>query len=204
MEEKKPRLTTKGKVRKELTPEALDKLAQARQKANAIRKEGAIRKLEAKVEAHRGKATTIADNELTKEETEKDIGGNDVPVPNDEAEGPFVKVREKLINDFDEEQEEQEQVKLVKKKLSKKKTKIIVEQSSSDTDEFEPNDHVVFVKRVSRKKKEAPPPVPPPVQQEPVHQEPVQVPPTISRQQKQFNSIYENMSSGAFLRNRFY
>jgi hypothetical protein len=31
-EEKKPRLTTKGKVRKELTPEALDKLAQAREK----------------------------------------------------------------------------------------------------------------------------------------------------------------------------
>jgi hypothetical protein len=98
-EEKKPRLTTKGKVRKELTPEALDKLAQARQKANAIRKENAIKKLEAKVEAHRGKATDIAGNELTKEETEKDIGGNDVPVPDDdEPEGKVDKDKEKLIN----------------------------------------------------------------------------------------------------------
>jgi hypothetical protein len=70
-EEKKPRLTTKGKVRKELTPEALDKLAQARQKANAIRKENAIKKLEAKVEAHRGKATDIAGNELIKKKQKK-------------------------------------------------------------------------------------------------------------------------------------
>jgi hypothetical protein len=30
----------------------------------------------------------------------------------------------------------------------------MVEQSSDDSDEFEPNDNVVFVKRVSRKKKE--------------------------------------------------
>ena len=209
-EEKKPRLTTKGKVRKELTPEALDKLAQARQKANAIRKENAIKKLEAKVEAHRGKATDIACNELDKEETEKDIGGNDVPVPDDDE--PEVKVdkdKEKLINPnggAGEELlcEEEPEVKVVKKKSTKKKTKIIVEQSSSDSDEFEPNDNVVFVKRVSRKKKEpiatepqvasiAPPEPPQPPQ-----------PPPLSRQQKQFNNIYENMSSGAFLRNRFY
>lgn len=204
-EEKKPRLTTKGKVRKELTPEALDKLAKAREKANAIRKEGAIRKLEAKVEAHRGKSTTIADNELTKEETEKDIGGNDVPISVPDDDEPEVKVdkdKEKLINP--KEEEEEPEVKVVKKKSTKKKTKIIVEQSSSDSDEFEPNDNVVFVKRVSRKKKEpiatepqvasiAPPEPPQPPQ-----------PPPLSRQQKQFNNIYENMSSGAFLRNRFY
>ena len=196
-EEKKPRLTTKGKVRKELTPEALDKLAKAREKANAIRKEGAIKKMEAKIEAHRGKATDIAD----KEETEKDIGEVEEPFDKEDS---SLKPQEKEGAGEELLCEEEPEVKVVKKKSTKKKTKIIVEQSSSDSDEFEPNDNVVFVKRVSRKKKEpiatepqvasiAPPEPPQPPQ-----------PPPLSRQQKQFNNIYENMSSGAFLRNRFY
>ena len=204
-EEKKPRLTTKGKVRKELTPDALDKLAKAREKANAIRKEGAIRKMEAKVEAHRGKATDIAGNELDKEETEKDIGGNDVPVPDDEPEGVFDKVKEKLISDFNEEQEEAE-VKVVKKKSSKKKPVVIIEQSSSDDEEFEDKKNVIFVKRASRKKKEpvvAPepqlassaPPEPPPQPPRP---------PPLSREQARFNQTYDSMFNGGFLRNTFY
>ena len=46
------------------------------------------------------------------------------------------------------------------KKSRKKKTRIVVEQSSDDSDEFEQNDNIVFVKRVSRrKKKEIPEPV---------------------------------------------
>ena len=204
-EEKKPRLTTKGKVRKELSQDALDKLAQARAKANAIRKEGAIRKMEAKVEAHRGKATDIAGNELDKEETEKDIGGNDVPVPDDEPEGVFDKVKEKLISDFNEEQEEAE-VKVVKKKSSKKKPVVIIEQSSSDDEEFEDKKNVIFVKRASRKKKEpvvAPepqlassaPPEPPPQPPRP---------PPLSREQARFNQTYDSMFNGGFLRNTFY
>ena len=204
-EEKKTRLTTKGKVRKELTPDALDKLAKAREKANAIRKEGAIRKMEAKVEAHRGKATDIAGNELDKEETEKDIGGNDVPVPDDEPEGVFDKVKEKLISDFNEEQEEAE-VKVVKKKSSKKKPVVIIEQSSSDDEEFEDKKNVIFVKRASRKKKEpvvAPepqlassaPPEPPPQPPRP---------PPLSREQARFNQTYDSMFNGGFLRNTFY
>jgi hypothetical protein len=204
-EEKKPRLTTKGKVRKELSQDALDKLAQARAKANAIRKEGAIKKMEAKVEAHRGKATDIAGNELDKEETEKDIGGNDVPVHDDEPEGVFDKVKEKLISDFNEEQEEAE-VKVVKKKSSKKKPVVIIEQSSSDDEEFEDKKNVIFVKRASRKKKEpvvAPepqlassaPPEPPPQPPRP---------PPLSREQARFNQTYDSMFNGGFLGNRFY
>jgi len=204
-EEKKPRLTTKGKVRKELTPEALDKLAKAREKANAIRKEGAIRKMEAKVEAHRGKATDIAGNELDKEETEKDIGGNDVSVPDDEPEGVFDKVKEKLISDFNEEQEEPE-VKVVKKKSTKKKPVVIIEQSSSDDEEFEDKKNVIFVKRASRKKKEtvvspepqlasSAPPEPPPQPPRP---------PQLSREQSRFNQTYDSMFNGGFLGNRFY
>ena len=203
-EEKKPRLTTKGKVRKELTPDALDKLAKAREKANAIRKEGAIRKMEAKVEAHRGKATDIAGNELDKEETEKDIGGNDVPVHDDEPEGVFDKVKEKLISDFNEEQEEPE-VKVVKKKSSKKKPVVIIEQSSSDDEEFEDKKNVIFVKRASRKKKE-PVVVPEPQLASSAPPEPPQPPkpPQLSRQQARFNQTYDSMFNGGFLRNTFY
>ena len=203
-EEKKPRLTTKGKVRKELSQEALDKLAQARAKANAIRKEGAIKKMEAKVEAHRGKATDIAGNELDKEETEKDIGGNDVPVHDDEPEGVFDKVKEKLISDFNEEQEEAE-VKVVKKKSSKKKPVVIIEQSSSDDEEFEDKKNVIFVKRASRKKKE-PVVVPEPQLASSAPPEPPQPPkpPQLSRQQARFNQTYDSMFNGGFLGNRFY
>jgi hypothetical protein len=205
-EEKKPRLTTKGKPRKELSQEALDKLAQARAKANAIRKEGAIKKLEAKVEAHRGsKATDIAGNELDKEETEKDIGGNDVPVPDDEPEGVFDKVKEKLINPPKDDDEEEPEVKVVKKKSTKKKPVVIIEQSSSDDEEFEDKKNVIFVKRASRKKKEPVAPEPqlassaPP---EPPPQPPR--PPPISREQARFNKTYDSMFNGGFLGNRFY
>ena len=203
-EEKKPRLTTKGKVRKELSQDALDKLAAARAKANAIRKEGAIRKMEAKVEAHRGKATDIAGNELDKEETEKDIGGNDVPVHDDEPEGVFDKVKEKLISDFNEEQEEPE-VKVVKKKSSKKKPVVIIEQSSSDDEEFEDKKNVIFVKRASRKKKE-PVVAPEPQLASSAPPEPPQPPrpPPLSREQARFNQTYDSMFNGGFLGNRFY
>jgi hypothetical protein len=203
-EEKKPRLTTKGKVRKELSQDALDKLAQARAKANAIRKEGAIKKMEAKVEAHRGKATDIAGNELDKEETEKDIGGNDVPVHDDEPEGVFDKVKEKLISDFNEEQEEAE-VKVVKKKSSKKKPVVIIEQSSSDDEEFEDKKNVIFVKRASRKKKE-PVVAPEPQLASSAPPEPPQPPrpPPLSREQARFNQTYDSMFNGGFLGNRFY
>jgi hypothetical protein len=197
-EEKKPRLTTKGKVRKELTPEALDKLAQARQKANAIRKENAIKKLEAKVEAHRGKATDIAD----KEETEKDIGEVEEPFDKEDS---SLKPQEKEGAGEELLCEEEPEVKVVKKKSTKKKTKIIVEQSSSDSDEFEPNDNVVFVKRVSRKKKE---PIAPQAQvasiAPPEPPDPPPKPPTLSREQARFNQTYDAMFNGGFLRNRFY
>jgi hypothetical protein len=179
-------------------------LAKAREKANAIRKEGAIRKMEAKVEAHRGKATDIAGNELDKEETEKDIGGNDVPVHDDEPEGVFDKVKEKLISDFNEEQEEAE-VKVVKKKSSKKKPVVIIEQSSSDDEEFEDKKNVIFVKRASRKKKE-PVVVPEPQLASSAPPEPPQPPkpPQLSRQQARFNQTYDSMFNGGFLRNTFY
>jgi len=199
-EEKKPRLTTKGKVRKELTPEALDKLAQARQKANAIRKENAIKKLEAKVEAHRGKATDIAD----KEETEKDIGEVEEPFDKEDS---SLKPQEKEGAGEELLCEEEPEVKVVKKKSTKKKPVIIIEQSSSDDEEFEDKKNVIFVKRTTRKKKEPIAPEPqvaslaPPEPPEPPKPP---KPPPLSREQARFNQTYDAMFNGGFLRNKFY
>ena len=92
-----------------------------------------------------------------------------------------------------------------KPKKSKKKTKIIVEQSSDDSDEFEPNDNIVFVKRVSRKKKEisVPEPVhiseytPPPARE----MEPEKVP-MLTAQEIALKNQYNAMFSGGFLNKR--
>lgn len=170
---KPTKLNKNGKPRKVLSPEALEKLKLAREKANAIRKESYTKKLEEKVE----KLKSVKPNE----------GGQ----------------KETTI-----EEEVKEEIKEVKKSKSKKKTKIIVEQSSEDSDEFEPNDNVVFVKRVSRKKKEVPVVPEPQLQMElPPPDEPP--PPPITRQQltpqqlllqKQYNSMF----SGGFINKRSY
>ena len=47
---KPTKLNKNGKPRKPLTPEALERLAKAREKANAIRKQQQVKKLEEKVE----------------------------------------------------------------------------------------------------------------------------------------------------------
>ncbi len=85
------------------------------------------------------------------------------------------------------------------KTRGKKKTKIIVEQSSEDSDEFEPNDNVVFVKRVSRKKKD--PPVPAqicePMTEPEIPKIPTQRQPT--PQEIQLKNQYNQMFSGGFM-----
>ena len=93
------------------------------------------------------------------------------------------------------------------KKKSRKKTKIIVEQSSDDSDEFEPNDNIVFVKRVSRKKKPIAEPepvhiseyVPPPARDIPA--EPSSVP-MLTAQEIALKNQYNAMFSGTFLNKR--
>lgn len=166
---KPTKLNKNGKPRKVLSPEALEKLKLAREKANAIRKESYTKKLEEKVEKLKQKPD----------------------------------VKETTI-----EEEVKEEIKEVKKSKSKKKTKIIVEQSSEDSDEFEPNDNVVFVKRVSRKKKEVPVVPEPQLQMElPPPDEPP--PPPITRQQLTPQQLllqkqYSSMFSGGFINKRSY
>jgi hypothetical protein len=157
---KPTKLNKNGKPRKILSPEALEKLRLAREKANAIRKESYTKKLEDKVE--KLKAPSI------KEEVEEEV----VKAP---------------------------------KPKGKKKTKIIVEQSSDDSDEFEPNDNVVFVKRVSRKKKDIPVPVvpEPQLQMEQMPPEPPPRPPPrqLTPQELALKNQYNSMFSGGFLNN---
>ena len=180
---KQPTLNKNGKPRKQLGPEALERLAKAREKANAIRAQNSAKKLEQRANEKNDKAKDVLEKEELKEKELKE---------------------KELENEL---KEETEVVEIVKEKLKpkpKKKTKIIVEQSSEDSDEFEPNDNVVFVKRVSRKKKEpvrppTPPPQPPP---EPQPQpQPPPLAPKLTPQQIQNQRNYEAMATGAFLNN---
>ena len=174
---KPTKLNKNGKPRKVLSPEALEKLKLAREKANAIRKESYTKKLEDKVE----KLKSVKPNEGGQKETT---------------------IKEEV------EEEVKEIVKTPKPK-GKKKTKIIVEQSSDDSDEFEPNDNVVFVKRVSRKKKEVPV-VPvvsePQLQMEQMPPEPPIRPPPrqLTPQELALKNQYNNMFSGGFMNKRNY
>lgn len=89
----------------------------------------------------------------------------------------------------------------------KKKTKIIVEQSSEDSDEFEPNDHVVFVKRVSRKKKSEQPVTSPLVEPDPAPQSTPEISRQITQrqltpQELQLKNQYNQMFSGGFMRSK--
>lgn len=165
-------LNKNGKPRKQLDPEALERLAKAREKANAIRKQNTVKKLEEKVEKMKVNNQDIAGNQIDPPECApdpQDIGGNLV--------------------------EQEPEVKVVKKKVSKKKPQIIIEQSSDDEDEFEPNDKVIFVKRVTRKKKEPivePPPIMRQEQEPPLPDIPKPKPNPLQRQ-------YDAMFSGSFL-----
>jgi hypothetical protein len=177
---KPTKLNKNGKPRKQLSPEALERLAKAREKANAMRREGQLKKLEKKVEERREALIEekIIKKELKEEPEEKEL------------------------------KEEHEEVEIVKEKpkskpKGKKKTKIVVEQSSDDSDEFEHNDNVVFVKRVSRKKKEVPA-VEPVKEPEPQMELPLPEPSKPPRheltpQQRILKSQYENMFSGGFM-----
>jgi hypothetical protein len=130
---KPTKLNKNGKPRKQLSPEALERLAKAREKANAMRREGQLKKLEKKVEERR---EALIEEKIIKKELKEEP-------------------KEKELKEEHEEEELKEEKPKTKPK-GKKKTKIVVEQSSDDSDEFESNDNVVFVKRVSRKKKEVP------------------------------------------------
>jgi len=170
---KPTKLNKNGKPRKQLSPEALERLAKAREKANVMRQQAYAKKLEEKVEKIKIKNDEVLPKKELKEEPEEK-----------------------------ELKEEHEEVEIIKEKKvkpkGKKKTKIIVEQSSEDSDEFEPNDNVVFVKRVSRKKKE-PVKEPEPQMELPPPEPPRPPRPELTPQQRLLKSQYDGMFSGGFM-----
>lgn len=182
---KPSKLNKNGKPRKQMTPEALERLAKAREKANAIRKQNSIKKLEDKVEK-------------LNSETEPILGKKEKPVP-EQKPVSAPSVEEGVVG------EELPYEKPKPKPKGKKKTKIIVEQSSEDSDEFEPNDNVVFVKRVSRRKPVSTPSVeqkpiePPPLERQPAMEPSRPVRPELTPQQRLLKSQYEGMFSGSFM-----
>jgi hypothetical protein len=127
---KPTKLNKNGKPRKQLSPEALERLAKAREKANAMRREGQLKKLEKKVEERREALIEekIIKKELKEEPEEKEL------------------------------KEEHEEVEIVKEKpkskpKGKKKTKIVIEQSSDDSDEFEQIIMLFLLKEYLEKRK---------------------------------------------------
>lgn len=162
------------------------KLAAAREKALEVRRKNAmlrrkdeLEKINAKLEGPKEETPPppVAEEPVAEEQP---VADEDVPAPVPE----------------DEPVEEVPKVAPVRKKKNKRQM-VVVEQSSDDSDEFESNDRIVFVKRV-RKKKEtpAPPPAPAP---EPPPRAPEPAPrPQLTPEQQQIQAYYNTMFSGGF------
>jgi hypothetical protein len=200
----------KKKEKKVLTPERLEQLAKARHRALQIRQAGASLKQEQK---------ELADAAL-EEKLERERQLNDAVkkslIPNtiDHSLLPVPRYTNTIVPNLEpregrfplEEEEEEEQPVIIKKKTKKPvKTKIIIEQSSDDEDEFQTNDHVIFVKRKSKndsiKKVPATTPVPP------NSPEPQYAPAPVHRQKPapEFTNFVDIMANnGGFVNRRKY
>ena len=172
-----------GTPRKQLSQEALEKLAKARQAAKKYYDPNKNKKIEKKIADLKSQLQPEAPPEPPPPSP---------PEPVAEPE-PLDKIEE-------EEQEEQE-VKVIKKATGKKKSKkpvIIVEQDESDEDEFADKDNVIFVKRAGRVKREkAPEPeLPPSTIPQP------QAQPQMTAEQIKMAKQYEAMFTGQFMQPR--
>ena len=169
------------RIRKPMTPEALAKLALARAKANEMRTQNKLTKIDDK----KINKLELKMSELKKKKVVQE------PVQEEEGETPT-------------EVESVTPCVIKPKKTVKKKPVVIVEQSSDDEDDFEANDRVIFVKRTTRKKKEEKEekvekevitmPTPPEIIQ------PVEyVKPELTQREIFLNATYNNMINGNFL-----
>ena len=178
------------KPRKQLSEESLQKLALARAKANQIRGEKTLIKLESKVSEIKSKRAVKPI--VTDDEEDASIEAADIEERTVEAQ-PVTEEAE-VEAEVEAEEEVKKPIK-EKKKPVKKKPVVIVEQSSDDDDEFEANEKVIFVKRTTRKKKES-------VVEMPIVPELLAPPPPlkkqISQQQIMLNQTYNNMNNGVF------
>jgi len=212
------------KEKKVMTPERLEQLARARKKALEIRRAGASLKEEQRQMADAALEEKIERERQLNEAVKKSLIPNNVDhsllpvprytntiVPNIQPLGK-VEPNERL----EEEEEEEEQpyggrpirdnTEASARRQSRKKpvkTKIIIEQSSDDEDEFQTNDHVIFVKRKSKndsiKKVPATTPVPPNTPEP--HYAP---PPTPRKPQPEFTNFVDMANNGGFVNRRKY
>jgi hypothetical protein len=222
----------KKKEKKVLTPERLEQLARARKKALEIRQAGASLKeeqkqladaaLEEKLERERqlneAVKASLLKNDINNENLHpvprytnnivpslhggRPIRDNIEEEPNTERETVFAEEEEqpyggRPIRDNTEAS--------ARRQPRKKpvKTKIIIEQSSDDEDEFQTNDHVIFVKRKSKndsiKKVPATTPVPPNTP------EPQYAPPPVQKQPPlQMTNFVDMYGNGDFINRRKY
>jgi len=172
------------KAKKPMTDEQLERLAEARKKANEMRKVNQAKRLQNKMDnlkyngdgsLKESKEQLEPKEQLEEEQLEKKLLKEEPEVP--EQEEPKVSEKEEP-KVFEKEEVKEEEVIIKKKPKPKKKQVVIVEQSSSDSDEFEPNQSVLFVKRVTKKKEVKLPELPPQqyTQPPPVRREPTPVP----------------------------
>jgi hypothetical protein len=185
------------KAKKPMTEEQLERLALARQKANEMRKINQAKRLQNKMDNLKYNADGTLKEQLEEKELKENIEEEPIKEPpKEEVKEEQEKPQMTITQETDENEIQEEQVIIKKKKAKpKKKQMVIVEQSDDDSDEFESNDRVVFVKRVTKNKKE---PIVPPV---PPNPQPIEQPkPRPPQPRKTKNELlYDNMFNGGFL-----
>jgi hypothetical protein len=189
-------MTGEKKPKKPMTEEQLERLAIARQKANEIRKINQAKRLQNKMDnlKYNPDGTLKEGNaphaENIEQEPQEELKEEQ---PQEEQEKPQMTITQTTASLEGELQEEEVIIKK-KKPVKKKKQMVIVEQSDDDSDEFESNDRVVFVKRVTKNKKV---PIVPIVPQNP---EPAELPKPPPPPKKTKNELlYDSMFTGGFL-----
>ena len=187
------------KAKKPMTEEQLERLALARQKANEMRKINQAKRLQNKMDNLKYNPDGTLKEQLEEKELKENIEEEPIKEQAKEEVKEEQEKQEKpqmtITKTTDNELQEEEQVIIKKKKAKpKKKQMVIVEQSDDDSDEFESNDRVVFVKRVTKNKKV---PIVPPVPPNPQPAEQPKPPPPQTKTKNEL--LYNNMFSGGFL-----
>jgi len=161
-----------------LSEERAARLAKARQKALEVRRKNQKAKLEAKLEEVN---QTLAPSTAGDDEPEP-TGGHPPDSPPPPSPPPPPPTRSPPA----------------RKKRTRRPPTLVIEQSSSDSDEFEGNDRVIFVKRRGRAKKAEPPPAPP---APPAPPEPPAEPPAreVTPEQAQIRNYYHTMFAHPFV-----
>jgi hypothetical protein len=197
----------KKKEKKVLTPERLEQLARARHRALEIRRAGAAIKEEQKEMADAALEEKLERERQLNDAVKKSL----IPNTIDHSLLPVPRYTNTIIpNLIEEEEEEEEQPIIIKKKTKKPpKARVIIEQSSDDEDEFQSNEHVIFVKRKSKndsiKKVPATTPVPPNTPEPYYDPPPIQRQNAMTRPQPEFTNFVDLMANnGGFVNRRKY